>query len=373
MSFVLVFLYAILMVLNIVVSFKRKKNILPELLCFLLLTFLMCGHTYSNSGDSTDLFYYERDYNSILSNRSNIQDYSLYYLFWESQKIGKLIGLSYRSWWTIMTVVSLIIIYIVLKTNNCNTNYCLFFFMFFAIALYTGLKYYYGFCLLSLGIKYLLRNKGIKDKLIYLLFVVLAGGFHAMHYFFVLLLLIDSRLFSPKVIFYITIPSFALVLFFFRNLFTSSVFNIVSPILLEHDNSRVVYFQSTTNLGVLIPISLHLVTLLYAFKYKGIVFDENVVALKKNAKRILLINLFIVLLYPLYLFAITFARINTVVAILTLFFSSSNLSSLPSSRQRELFLYGTLVIVVFGFYFYGACGYFDYNFKPMFEPNGFYF
>lgn len=369
MSIILFSVYVLLMLINLYKSLRRKQSVIPEILALILLAILMCGHLYTGTGDSTDLYYYERDYANVLT-RYNIRDYSLYYLFWGSQVLGNIIGISYHSWWMIMTVLSLIAVYKTIKDNKCNKNFCIFFFMFYAVALYTGLKYYYGLCVLLLGTKYLLRNtKG--DKLRFALFVILASGFHAMYYLFLILILIDVPILTPKVIFRITSVIFVGVLFLGRYSFVTSVSNIIVPILSESGNTRFVYFQDSTNWGVVVPIALHLITLFYSYKYYKLVKYERKDELSINADRILRINLIMVLIYPLYLFAVTFARLNTVISILTIIYSSVHYSDFSYRTRKRLLLYGIIVLIVFGLYFYGVCGYYDYNLKPMFDVNAF--
>ena len=369
MGIILIILYVALMLINLYKSLQHKDSVFLYFLSFLLLVILMCGHLYTGTGDSTDLYYYERDYSNVLT-QYNIQDYSLYYLFWGTQVLGNILGLSYHSWWMIMTILSLLAVYKFINDNKCNRNFCIFVFMFYAVALYTGLKYYYGLCVLLLGIKYLIRNLK-RDKLKFVLFVLLASGFHAMYYLFLILVLIDMPLLTPKLIFQVSIVLFVAILLIGRSFFVTVVQSILVPILKNFGITRFVYFQDNTNLGVFVPIALHIVTLFYSYTYYKIVKYEKKDELYMNANRILRVNQIMVLIYPLYLFAVTFARLNTVISLITLFLSSVHYSEFSYRSRKRLLLCEIIVLVVFGLYFYGVCGYFDYNLKPMFDINAF--
>lgn len=363
MSVTLLSTYIILILLNLWYIFQKKDNRIVAAFTVLLLFILMsANHNVSViNGKTMDLFYYERDYYLVTS--QNIQDSKLYYLFFASQYIANTFGLSYYSWLAITSGLCLSLLLLAVRKFDLCIHYVLFFFMYYVIALYAGLKYFYGMIPIIFGIYWLMKNK----KLWFIVAVLIASGIHFMYFFFFVMLLIDNKYFKPKFVFRVCIGLMILVIAFGKSTFIRTISAFMYFALEDSLATRSIYFTEFTNLGFLIPIMLHLVTLLYANRYLKVVKRcFNDIALLSDARRLYSINQLCVFLYPLFLIAITFSRYITVVSLVTLFLSSNAIKKMPCRYKKVMFFYSFFVLLFFGFYFYYFQHYLDYNLVPFF-------
>lgn len=355
--------YIILMLFNLFYYSQRRNNRLIWFLSLVLLVFLMSANhnvTVIN-GKTMDLFYYERDY--YLVSKQNIQDSVLYYLFFTSQLLANTMGASYYTWLTVSSILCILSLFIAIRKFDLDIHYVLFFFMYYVIAFYTGLKYFYGMIPILFGLYYLTKQK----KAWFVICVIIAGGLHPMYYFFLTFLFIDSKYFKPKYIFRICVGLMLVVIVFGKTRFINAISSFLYLLFERQSLSRSVYFTESTNLGFLIPIMLHIVTLIYSKKYLNCVkyyFEDSY--LVKEAERLYSINQMCILLYPLFLIAVTFSRYITVVSFVTIALSSNGLKRMSIKYKQTLFLYGIIILVFFGFYFYYVQHYWEYNLVPFF-------
>lgn len=363
MNIFLLSAYIILMLFNLFYYYQRRNNGLIWSLTLVLLVVLMSANhnvTVIN-GKTMDLFYYERDY--YLVRNQNIQDSSLYYLFFASQLLANIMGASYYTWLTVSSVLCIFALFIAIRKFDLDIHYVLFFFMYYVIALYTGLKYFYGMIPILFGIYFLIKQK----KLWFVICVILASGIHPMYYFFLTLLFIDSKFFKPKYIFRVCAGLMFVVIVFGKTRFINAISSFIYLVFERQSLSRSVYFTGSTNLGFLIPIMLHIVTLIYSKKYLNCIkyyFEDTY--LVKEAERMYSINQMCILLYPFFLIAVTFSRYITVVSFVTIALSSNGLKRLSKKGKQKMFLYDILILAFFGFYFYYVQHYWEYNLVPFF-------
>ena len=193
MNYILLLIYIIVVYLNIRYYSLGKTNNALALFSSIIATLFLCGSNIAYSDSyvgELDISSYRNEYEQ-LNFLENI-DFPLYYLFFYANYLGQQLGLTFSQWWLLMSASSILLIYLACKTHNFNYNLVIGCFMaYYEIVFYSGLKAYYAFCFLFLAYGYLLKGD-IKSKLLYILFVCIAGGFHVMYYIFLVLL------FRPK-------------------------------------------------------------------------------------------------------------------------------------------------------------------------------
>lgn len=282
-----------------------KTNRFIVLLSFALLLFMMCRYSYVEN--NYDLSNYYRQY--LYQNPMEDQNFGFYYLFFSLMRLGQILGLSFQTWWYLLTILSFILIVIALKLNRSNIHLWLIFFMlYFVFAFYTGLKFYYGFCVFLIGYLFLVRG-GKRNKLLYVIFTCLAGGFHVMYYAYLILLFLNSKasedIRKNKLIKIIAGVSIVLTIFFRINGSASSFFSAIFA-QMETDKFDT-YLSLKTGMGFYLPVVLHLSVLLFVWKSRKIISYESEDFGIVNS--ILFTSLLIVAFYPLFLISTVFMRI----------------------------------------------------------------
>ena len=355
--------YFIIMIMNMCYCFKNRESKILSTTTFILLFILMCGHHYVGNGDSTDLYYYWRDYNDVFSGK---QDEILYFLFYFTQSIAKFFMLTYYQWWAVMTAVSLYLVSKIIRAFSLNSHYCLLFFSFYVLALYTGLKYYYGFCLFLLALNYFIRDRR-GDNLRFIACILLAGAMHAMYYLFLLFLFAKNKIVKPFNLMVIMSLLLLFTVFVDRNL----LLGMLSPILLivsaEINVTRDIYFLDSTNYGFIIPLVLHVVTLVYSLVYYKLSLSQKNISIQAEAKMLYEFNVMGCILYPLFFYAVTFTRYITVMALASVFISGKGFKLFSRKKKVELMMCGLVLSIFFSLYFFGPCNYLEYNVIPLFD------
>lgn len=367
----LAFIYIILLWVNLLIMLKGKKSRQFYIVTLIFLFFLMCGHQYKGNGDSRDFYGYFIDY--YRGAQGEYRDFPFYYLFYITQKIAQSLSMTFYQWWAAMTAFSLLFISWVFRKFEIRHQCFLVYFMsYFIFIFYTGLKFYYGFCLLLCAVCYLVRGKE-KDDLRFSLFVLLAGGMHALYYPFLLLLLIRSKVFSPQKIFIISM-TLCLVMFTFGKVgITNFLQNLILPILdtTESNNLRN-YFLSRVNFGYLIPVSVHLLTLFYLsrVKYLSTIRKGSLID-NRYANRLYDMCLLLTLLYPLYMFSLTFTRLLTAFVLCALSISYSCIKDLQRKDIHRLFIYSWPPMMIYFIYNIIMSDYWTKSVIPLFQTSFF--
>ncbi len=362
MNVLLIALYAILWLLNAYLSGKKEQKFLI-FLSFGLLFFVMCFKTNVQPVDGfiMDLAYYERDYNLFTGINSTYE--KMYYLFFSTQVIGHKLGLSFVAWWAVWCFFLLVLLFRGVKRFGYNTHRFLTYFFFFVIALYASLKQFSGFVFFFYGVSFLVRH-GKKDRLRFILFTLIAGGFHPMFYMMLVLLLVDLKTLKPKYIFGAAAALMVCVATFAKPVFVSLVRQMANSFL--QNGSGNAYFESTTNFGFLIPVALHLSNLLFSYwYYKSVQSLENPSVITK-AKYLYFANLICTVFYPFFLFATVFTRLITIMSLLTLVFSGEGICRLSMTRRQQLMPFSLVTVFLFALYFFGPCRFFEFSVVQLF-------
>ena len=319
--------------INFVFHYKQYKSKIFSFITLVFIGLLMCGHIYVGNGDTSDFRGYAIQYYGI--NIDSARDFGFYYLFYATQMVGNFLSLTYYQWWGIMTALSLIAIARACKHFDYNVHSFLVYFMvYYIFVFYPGLKFYYGFCSFFYAISFLCRNQKY-DKEKFLIFLLIAGGMHVLYYAFIIFLLVDLRILSPKKIFIITFFTVVVILLIGKNVFINSIIPIIGQIINSFDSENLNnYLSFRTNFGFVIPIVLHLFCLFYMRQCLAFMTPNSYSMIYRLYEIILLCTLF----YPLYLLALTFMRFLTAMTLLMLVASSKCLIGVDGHGKINIML-----------------------------------
>lgn len=348
--------------------YKKDKSL--RIITFVtaaLSTFLLCG---SNVAD-LDLSVTELDvsgYRMIYENQDALEneEFNMYYLFYGSMFIGQKMGLSYRMWWTLMSIMAMLVIFCSCKIHKYNYNLFLATFMaYYELIFYSGLKFFYGFCFLLLAYGFLLRNN-YRGKILFALFTLAAGGFHMLYYFFLLFLLKPIKnsgiIVKPLVV--------ATLFFTIVMRFSNSAFSYMAPFFYAMENEHIMgYTAVTVRSGFFVAVFLHFLVVYIAYQVRYYNMRQGTHSVAVDV--IFYTTLLSILAFPFYAIALTFMRFITAFSLVVITACSVVLSDTEESRT-VCTKYSILLVVAFllaklvtG---YGATrGFFEVSVKPFFD------
>lgn len=362
MSFLLA-IYIVLIIIN-GTFLNKKENWIVLLLSMAYMLYLCYSGDFSRSYDINN---YNYMYDSSFLNQD--EDFSLYYLFYIFMMAGQLLKLSFADWWLSMNILSFVVLISAFRVHRINPHYFMFFFMaYFFLNFYSGFKYYYGFCCYFLAFGYLFKP-GLKNSFLYVIFTLIAGGIHMMYYFFLpfaLLKFFEKILFERGWI----IKSFVLfsVLFSIFLKATGSAKGFFANINTESDRVQG-YLELETNFGFFIPVFFHILSIFQAYKMHNYSMSND----DEQSYRILLPlwqnTLCQVAFYPLYMLALTFARLTTVSSIVLL--SYQGLYYLYFDKKQKTVLFCISIIILIAYYYrqFVMGSLWDVNVVPLFKLN----
>lgn len=365
MTYILICIYIFFIIGHLSFYLNKKKYYSFVVITSIFLFFLMSGYENLGDGDVGDFFGYWYGYTEF----ENLErdDFWFYYLFYSSEIIGNYLSLTFYQWWAVMTALSLTFIVWTIKKRKYNPHLFFFFFMiYYVFVFYVGLKFFYGFCLFQYALTFLLKGeKGGKLKFIF--FILLAGGFHVMYYIFLVLALVDLKIKKRKSLIK-GIIIFSVTVVVINVLSGRGLLNSMQSMIDSLDNTRLsVYFAIRTNWGFMLPISIHVLTTIYAFRYRGIVRKYDQGKWYFYAEMLLYVNLIAVVFYPLFMIALTFMRILTSLSLTTIIASCYRQEYFNKTDRLKLLLSGFLIICLYFYINIYLNGYFDSAVLPFFE------
>lgn len=365
MKELLILIYIIFVFGHFFLYVEKKRSYLFVVLTSLFIFFLMSGHKYIGTGDAIDFFRYWYGYTYFDSIELN--DFWFYYLFYTSERIGIYLSLNFYQWWAVMTALSLIFIISTIKKRELNPHLFFFFFMIYYVFLfYGGLKFFYGFCLFQYAFTFLLKGEK-RGKLKFILFTMLAGGFHVMYYMFIVFAFVDLKNeYKNKIIKIIIIFSLTASVF---NLFIGrNLLNFIQVIADDFENERLsTYFGLRTNWGFLLPIGIHILTTLYSYIYRDIVKKYNNEKWYFYANTLLYVNLIAIVFYPLFMIALTFMRLLTSLSLTTIIASGYKQAYFSKLERLKILSYGFIIICLYYFINMYLGGYVEKTVLPFFD------
>ena len=329
-SLILLFtLYVILIVLNYKGYTDNKITVALTIITAALSVFMLC------SANSADLDWSETKldmsgYRTIYEKYDVLkhEDFKMYYLFYRSMYLGQSLGLSFRTWWTIMSILAMCTIFIACKIHRFSFNLFLATFMaYHEMIFYSGLKFFYGFCFLLLAYGFLFwRNR--KGQLLFVLFTFIAGGFHLMYYFFLVLLIKPLK--KPQY-FVSLIVTFTIVFTIIMRL-SGSTLSFLMPFFDTLDNEHInKYTAVEVHAGFYLAVLVHLVVVYIVYKVRKYKITNDIDA--RDADTLYYTVLISLLFCPFYSVALTFMRLITSFSLVVITACSGILEESYQSRS----------------------------------------
>ena len=338
MNIIVVILYLSAILINIFLARSGKKSSIFTYVCYVFILILCCSTSYTEQHDLRN-YYVLYNYRDLMKEDT----FGLYYLFYYTMIIGRSLKFTFEVWWTFTTGIALLVIIHALKVNKMNPHVFLsFFMMYFVFNFSAGLKFFYGFAFLFLGFGYLIRG-GKRSKLYFVICVCIAGGLHFMYYAYLIFCIIrkdeqkNSQLFNKKNKFTKAVVIASLIISAYlrinnsANSFLQSIFSIFDS---EHID---VYLGLSTGLGFMIPVVMHLTTLLFTIIYRKQCMRSS--AISNNSVNVLVYsNILLIIFYPLFMISTTFMRLITCMSMVSLG-TSGYIWNTQSRTSREKILW----------------------------------
>lgn len=323
---------------------NKKENWIIILLSMVFMLYLCYTGDFSHSYDISN--YSNMFDRSFLSQDD---DFSLYYLFYTLMIIGQMLNLCFADWWLGMNIMAFVVLIIAFKVHRMNPHYFMLFFMaYFFLNFYSGFKFYYGFCFYFLAFGFLFKA-GFKNALLYILFTLMAGGIHMMYYFFLpfaLLKIFEQTVLEKKWIVQTLVVVSVLTSAYLK--VTGATKSVFASIDAESDKIQG-YLELETNFGFFIPFLFHILLVYLAYKmYKDSIDNDDEYSYSMTLP-IWQNTLGQVVFYPLYMLALTFARLTTVSSIVLL--SYQGLYDLQFTKKQRTLLLGISLLTLIAYYY----------------------
>lgn len=363
--FILISFYIFLIIINYKIFIDNKKALILTIVTAALSTFMLFSSNMADlnwSITKLDLSGYRNIYEKcdVLEH----PDFKMYYIFYGSMYLGQSLGLSYRMWWTIMSILAMSVIFIACKIHKYSYNLFLATFMaYYEMIFYSGFKFFYGFCFLLLAYGFLLRNTRI-GQLTFVLFTIVASGFHVMYYLFLLFLIKPLR--RPKLIVIIVVILSGMLVFLSR--VNGSALIFLGPLLAESNNDHLANINNIAivNYGFYLVLIYHLFVVYIAYNIK--IYSEQKRRGSASVDAFYYTVLISLIFCPLYTIMLVFMRYITAFSFVVITAGSSLLNNNRKSRQYCLKMSIYLVISSYILRFMmGISGWFKAYVVPYFD------
>ena len=267
------------------------------------------------------------------------EDFKMYYLFYSCMHLGQSAGIDYRIWWAIMSFLAMGVIIVACKVHKYSYNLFLAAFMaYHEMVFYSGFKFFYGFCFLLLAYGFLFSNNR-RGQLLFALFTCVAGGFHMMYYFF-LILLFKPR-YNPQ--YFVSLIVGVTVIFTVLMRLSGSAISFLQPFFNAIDNDHIdKYTLVTVRSGFYLAIMIHLVVVYAVYKTRQ--YKIHVGKNDANVDTLYYTVLLSLLFCPFYAVALTFMRLITTFSLIVVTASSALLCD--TYRTRQLCVRLSLLVVL---------------------------
>ena len=343
LQLLLVLFYILLITLNYKGFTDKRTTILLTLVTTVLSTFMLCSTNIASldwSETELDISGYRSQYEKY--DALEYEDFKMYYIFYGCMYLGQYFGLSFRLWWTIMSVLAMSVLFVACRIHGFSFNLFLATFMaYYEIVFFSGFKFFYGFCFLLLAYGFLFSNNR-KRQLLFALFTCIAGGFHMMYYFFLILLIKPFK--NPK--FFVGLVVVFTIIFTVLMRVSGSALSFLTPFFDALDNEHInKYTVGTVHSGFYIAILIHSVVVYLAYTIRKFKLKEGTFsAVTDTLYYTVLLSL---IFCPFYAVSLTFMRLITAFSLVVVTASSRLLAN--SHKSRVLCVKLSL-LVVFAFY-----------------------
>lgn len=332
MQIVLILLYLFLIIINYR-SYKRRNNSLfLAIITIALLIFFLSGSNHASldwSETELDLSGYRTIYE--IYDALEHPDFNMYYIFYSSMYIGQNLGLPFGTWWFIMSILAMFVIVGACAIHKYSINLFLAGFMaYYIFMMYSGLKFFYGFCFLLMAYGFLLRNTR-KGQILFGLFTCLAGGLHMMYYLYLILLI--KPIHRPKL--FINVIITITIIFTILMRISGTAASFLAPFFNILDNDRInIYTVFNVNMGFYIPVILHLIMVYTVYRVRK--YKIKTASCNPMVDTLFYSSILSLIFIPFYALALTFMRLITAFSLVVITANSSVTDETMESRMISL-------------------------------------
>lgn len=260
-------------------------------------------------------------------------------------------GFSFYSFRLFLYATGLFNIHYVCKKMGVNTTIT---YVCYGIALMmidaTQTYNFLGMSLLLVGVSRLIMDED-HNRIRFIIFVLLASGFHIVFLFYLPFIFIYRRS-DSKQLRKVYIFTTALVFLLSTIVSVSGLAGIVQRVLsFTGLDTYQTYLNARTRYGHYYPMFEHLISCAYSY-YFFKEAEKNELGCKEICRIILLLNLYGIFAFPLFRFQLTIARLTRNLEMLT-FISGVVFAKEQTNKNKCILLFGALVILA------GIMGYFN--------------
>lgn len=329
LKFILIAVYFLLSIANYILYRKNIRIVFITTVTAVLATFLLfSSKTASLDWDETGLDM--SGYRTLYEQYDVLEhpDFNMYYIFYSLMHLGQVVGMSFYSWWAIMSIMAMLVIAIACKIHRFSyTLFIATFMAYYEFVFYSGFKFFYGFCFFLLAYGFLLHDDKYA-RLKYTLFLLVAGGFHPMYYYYLLFLIKPKK--NPG--FFVGAIALISVLFTIIMRVSGSAVSFLAPFFNALDNDHInKYTDLSVNMGFYLPVFLQIVIVYIAYRLKK--YRDAVGVSEHSTNTIYYTTILSLVFMPFYAIALTFCRLQTAFSLVLL----TSSTSYNKSRERNAF------------------------------------
>ena len=347
MSYIIVFNS---LFLALVSSFFRNSGLFALLLIPVML--VMFGANYSNADYEHYLATYELQEQGVVFETSQIGFITL-------MNISSSLGLTYTGFLISVSIIGIFLIYttVIKYTTKPNFVFALYFIHPFFLDI-VQVKHFLAMSIIIFSAQFLIENK-LTSTYKYIGGILIAASIHYISLFFIPLAFIKEIKFK---ILFLTIVTLSL------SLLALDKFGLIQIIAIKiaGESRTASYFENRANLGFFVQYFIQLIMLATVF------FSVRSLRKKNKSNKFieitLIINIYLLVLFPFYMINGTFERAFRMALILNYILFSLTFTSLS---LKPKILYSLFLIVMVGllFYWHVYHNYSEEVFYSIFENN----
>lgn len=278
----------------------KSKHGLSAIVLIILIFLLLAGN-YENA----DTYNYEVEYNENLSEYGIV--FTGYWGYYLLTVLGKALSINYFHFRFIVYGMGLFILFMAFNRLNINQYASLLLYMLFPMIIdSTQTKNFVAMALITLAITFLISGK-IRDKIVFLALIILAGGFHPICYVYFPLVVCDSK----KVQVRYALPIIVFSLIFANGFMISFLSNYILAHLDGFLASRASEFFSSRVGGQWVKFSATAVVVILVYSMRRAILrsSESTIDEKRFSNIVMYCALFSLTFLPFYFLRSDFSRL----------------------------------------------------------------
>jgi hypothetical protein len=353
-------IYLFIIILNLIFAFRKNSSKVVAILSLLAIILFIggAGPQYNTFNHSRDYVNYEIVYGQI--ENVNITD-SIQVGYTILMKIGNLISLDFFTFRLIVMVICVILLYkLVIKRYSYNSNLIILMYMLYPMIIDSEhFRNFIAMTIFLISIKFL-EEKSFVGNIKFLFIILLASSFHTAFLLYAFLVFAHTRDRNrlAKLIAFFTITLSAVAIF---NNNQIPLLNLIINFVDDDKINR--YLNLRTNLGFLIPMSLHFSSIVLLYwakkilnrkKLRNELAENSISNLQGNelineikfANLVFWLNIIGIAYFPFFIISIQFYRLVRNFLLLNFIVYSYALRSLKSGTVYKLIYNLSIVLSI---------------------------